>query len=417
MWFYVNVKDEKTGEVTNWGAEMGPPHGLQRRGWRQDTLKIGEEVTVAGSLAKNGAKRMNASKVTLTSTGARPGETLDAASSGSAEKVDLAVRRLVPRRGGTGCCCAGVASMSDGVGQEQGRGAARRRRGVQVGVPQGRGPAPRRGGRGRQAGPPPGPAPRSGRRDACCSAARRRRRRACGCRRRRRSRRSARRAVIPFQPWAKALLDDRGSNQLEPHTRCKPSGFVRQFLTPYGVEFVELPEIQRVYIFDIGGPHTFRDDLHGRPHASGEPQARPTTATRSAGGKATRWSSTPSASTRASGSIAAGSPHTDKLHTLERFTRTDADTIKYESHGRRSGRVHGAVDERVQPALGRRHGALRVRLPAGELRAGAHGRRRKICRSDELNRSVEGSKVQGSTVQRFEVQVLDLSNLSNLSNL
>ena len=56
VWFYVNVKDEKTGEVTNWGAEMGPPHGLQRRGWRRDTLKIGEEVTVAGSLAKNGTQ-------------------------------------------------------------------------------------------------------------------------------------------------------------------------------------------------------------------------------------------------------------------------------------------------------------------------------------------------------------------------
>jgi len=84
VWFYVNVKDEKTGEVTNWGAEMGPPHGLQRRGWRQNTLKIGDSVTVAGSMAKNGAKRMNASKVTLTATGARPGETLDAASSGSA---------------------------------------------------------------------------------------------------------------------------------------------------------------------------------------------------------------------------------------------------------------------------------------------------------------------------------------------
>ena len=65
VWFYVNVKDEKTGEVANWGAEMGPPHGLQRRGWRRDTLKIGEEVTVAGSMAKNGTKRMNARHVTL----------------------------------------------------------------------------------------------------------------------------------------------------------------------------------------------------------------------------------------------------------------------------------------------------------------------------------------------------------------
>ena len=84
VWFYINVKDPNTGSVTNWGAEMGPPHGLQRRGWRQNTLKIGDAVTVAGSMAKSGVKRMNASKVTLTSTGARPGETLDAASSGSA---------------------------------------------------------------------------------------------------------------------------------------------------------------------------------------------------------------------------------------------------------------------------------------------------------------------------------------------
>ena len=46
VWFYINVKDEATGAVTNWGAEMGPPHGLQRSGWRRETLKIGESVSV-----------------------------------------------------------------------------------------------------------------------------------------------------------------------------------------------------------------------------------------------------------------------------------------------------------------------------------------------------------------------------------
>lgn len=81
VWFYINVKDEATGEVTNWGAEMGPPHGLQRSGWRRETLKIGEEVTVEGFLAKNGSKRVNARAVTLTATGTRPGQTLDANSS------------------------------------------------------------------------------------------------------------------------------------------------------------------------------------------------------------------------------------------------------------------------------------------------------------------------------------------------
>ena len=72
---------------------------------------------------------------------------------------------------------------------------------------------------------------------------------------------------MPFQPWAKAVYDDRQKHELEPHTRCKPSGTARQFLTPYGVEFVELPEAQRVYIFDIGGPHTFRTIyMDGRSH-------------------------------------------------------------------------------------------------------------------------------------------------------
>ena len=81
VWFYINVKDEATGQVTNWGAEMGPPHGLQRSGWRRETLKIGEQVSVDGFLARNGENRMNARSVTLTATGARPGQTLDANSS------------------------------------------------------------------------------------------------------------------------------------------------------------------------------------------------------------------------------------------------------------------------------------------------------------------------------------------------
>ncbi len=81
VWIYVNVKDEASGEVANWGAEMGPPHGLQRSGWRRETLKIGEQVKLEGFLAKNGSNRLNIRSVTLASTGARPGQTLDAASS------------------------------------------------------------------------------------------------------------------------------------------------------------------------------------------------------------------------------------------------------------------------------------------------------------------------------------------------
>src|SRR5262249_13823752 len=47
-------------------------------------------------------------------------------------------------------------------------------------------------------------------------------------------------AETPYQPWTLGVAQDRRQNQFEPHTRCKPSGGPRQFLTPYGVEFVEL---------------------------------------------------------------------------------------------------------------------------------------------------------------------------------
>jgi hypothetical protein len=80
VWIYFNVTDEN-GKTTNWGAELGPPHGLQRSGWRRETLTIGSKISVNGSLAKNGSSRLNARSVTLASTGGRPGQTLDANSS------------------------------------------------------------------------------------------------------------------------------------------------------------------------------------------------------------------------------------------------------------------------------------------------------------------------------------------------
>jgi hypothetical protein len=44
-------------------------------------------------------------------------------------------------------------------------------------------------------------------------------------------------------------------------------GGPRQWLTPYGAEFLELPELKLAYIFDIGGPHTYRTIyLDGRTH-------------------------------------------------------------------------------------------------------------------------------------------------------
>src|SRR5206468_12112409 len=64
VYFYMDVKDEN-GKVTNWACELGNPAGLYRRGWRKEALKIGGAATIAGSLAKDGSNRANASTVTL----------------------------------------------------------------------------------------------------------------------------------------------------------------------------------------------------------------------------------------------------------------------------------------------------------------------------------------------------------------
>jgi hypothetical protein len=69
--FYIDVTDEKTKKVTNWAMEMGSPNGLMRQGWTRNTMKIGDKVTVDGSLAKDGSPTGNATSVTLAATGQR----------------------------------------------------------------------------------------------------------------------------------------------------------------------------------------------------------------------------------------------------------------------------------------------------------------------------------------------------------
>ena len=69
--FYIDVKDEKSGKVTNWAMEMGSPNGLMRNGWTRNSMKIGDVVTVEGSMAKDGSPTGNARTVVLMKTGQR----------------------------------------------------------------------------------------------------------------------------------------------------------------------------------------------------------------------------------------------------------------------------------------------------------------------------------------------------------
>ena len=134
---------------------------------------------------------------------------------------------------------------------------------------------------------------------------------------------------IPFQPWAKALYTDREGHRLEPHARCKASGVVRQFQTPYGIEFVERPELQAMYIFDVGGPHTFRVVyMDGRSH--------PQDPAPSYYGHSIGWWDGDTLVIDTIGYNESfwldrmGAPHTERLHTVERVTRTDAALMRYE---------------------------------------------------------------------------------------
>src|SRR5262245_45579451 len=63
VWFYVNVKDEATGKLVYWGAEMGSPNALTRSGWTRNTMKVGMVVTFTGALAKDGSNRVNTNSV------------------------------------------------------------------------------------------------------------------------------------------------------------------------------------------------------------------------------------------------------------------------------------------------------------------------------------------------------------------
>lgn len=133
---------------------------------------------------------------------------------------------------------------------------------------------------------------------------------------------------IAFRPWAKGLFDSRQGHDLEPHARCKASGAIRQFLTPYGVEIVEIDELNRIYIFDIGGPHTFREVfMDGRAHPA---DFTPT----NYGHNIAWWDG----DTLVIDSVGynedfwferAGLPHTPAAHVTEYFSRTDAETLEY----------------------------------------------------------------------------------------
>jgi hypothetical protein len=69
VYIYIDVTDAATKKVTNWAFEMGPPHMLQKSGWKKNALKTGELLAIEGWLARDGSNSANARRVTRKSTG------------------------------------------------------------------------------------------------------------------------------------------------------------------------------------------------------------------------------------------------------------------------------------------------------------------------------------------------------------
>lgn len=64
IYYYIDAKDEN-GKLTNFAVEGGTPNQLYRQGWRKDSLRIGDQITVSGFRAKNGSNTVNGRMVIL----------------------------------------------------------------------------------------------------------------------------------------------------------------------------------------------------------------------------------------------------------------------------------------------------------------------------------------------------------------
>jgi hypothetical protein len=136
---------------------------------------------------------------------------------------------------------------------------------------------------------------------------------------------------VPLQPWARALTNYRQSLSLasEPYARCKASGGPRQLMSPYGLEIVDRPDLQRLYIFNISNAMSFRTVyMDGRSHPKelvpgyfGHSIGRwdgDTLVIETVGFNEAFWMNRD------------GLPHTSQLRLTERLTRTNFDTLNYE---------------------------------------------------------------------------------------
>jgi hypothetical protein len=144
--------------------------------------------------------------------------------------------------------------------------------------------------------------------------------------------------VAPFQRWARDLFEYRQRNFLKDDPQflhCLPPGGPRQYQLPHGVQFVEDREHNRVFVF-VGSVNrnwrlmyldgraqkgSMRSGDADNPLFYGRPVGKwegDSLVIDTVGFNERFWFSN------------GGLPHTEKLHLIERYSRPDMNTLRYE---------------------------------------------------------------------------------------
>jgi hypothetical protein len=143
-------------------------------------------------------------------------------------------------------------------------------------------------------------------------------------------------ADIPFQPWARGLHEYRMKTLAkdDPYPACVPHGGPRQFAAANGFKILQLPDVQRIYIISGGAARSWREIyMDGRKH----PDIKSDTFNPGYMGHSVgHWEGdtlvvdTVGFNERAWLLGREGMPTTDALHLIERFSRPDYNTLRYE---------------------------------------------------------------------------------------
>jgi len=273
---FINVRDA-SGVLANWAVEFGNPLDLERSGWKSSSVKVGDVVTVQGVSARSDPRQASATSIVLKASGKR----LFVAPPAAARPRPSATPRWPNghvRLGSSEGAKGHWGTASTAVLVENSAKVAMNDDGLLMNL-------------------------------------------------------SDINKVAPFKPWARAVYEYRQRTLLkdDPIARCLPPGGPRQFQTSNGFQFIEQPELGRILVLLGGGNRNWRII-----YTDGRPAVQPSEAVASYYGTSVgKWEG----DTLVVDSVgfnerfwmaSGGLPHTDALHLIERFSRPDMDTLKYE---------------------------------------------------------------------------------------